>query len=103
MALSIREKIVEFITSTDFNRLPQEVIHQSKRCLLDFLGVAFGCGKSELNSYACDLVFKMGGEQAATVIGEDFKVPALNAAYLCRTDQSSGAGWVQIPRPEFDF
>lgn len=57
MALSIRAEIADFITDTDYGSLPQAVVHQSKRCLLDFLGVALASGKTDLISNRGDIIF----------------------------------------------
>lgn len=82
MISSIREKLSEYIVNTDYQHLSREVIHQAKRCLMDFLGVALASGRTDLLSSALDLVYKNEGKIEATVIGEDIKLPVTDAVLL---------------------
>ena len=82
MPAMLRTKIADFILETEYDGLPLAVVHQSKRCLLDFLGVALASEKTDLISNTGDIIFKMGGEPEATIIGEDRKVPVLNAVLI---------------------
>jgi 2-methylcitrate dehydratase PrpD len=44
--------ITSFIHELAFVDLPAEVVHQSKRCLLDLLGVAFAGSRTDLSRIA---------------------------------------------------
>ena len=38
--MSATDELIAFVQSTDYSRLPGDVISQAKRCVLDLLGVA---------------------------------------------------------------
>ena len=76
------EVLAEFIVETDYEDLPQEVIHQAKRCLLDFLGVALAGSRVELAPLMATLLYEMGGRKEVTLIGGGKKLPAFQAALI---------------------
>ena len=39
---SVSYQFARYALALDYKRLPQEVVHQAKRCLLDALGCAIG-------------------------------------------------------------
>ena len=82
MTFSISNRIARFIAGTGFEDLPGAVVKMSKRCLLDFLGVALASGKTDLITHVSDLLFDMEGKPEATVIGEGRKLPVLHAALI---------------------
>jgi 2-methylcitrate dehydratase PrpD len=82
MTPTIREKLSEYIVNTDYQHLDREVIHQAKRCLLDFLGVAMASGKTGLLSCMFNFVCNNRGTFEATVIGEKFKAPLADAILI---------------------
>lgn len=79
---SIREQLAEFIINMNHKQLGQEVLHQAKRCLLDFLGVALASGKTDLLSGVFNFVCNNKGKMEATVIGEKFKAPVADAILI---------------------
>jgi len=80
--IAIRGKLSEFILETHYDNLPKEVIHQTKRCILDFLGTAVAGCKIGLAPLMAKTISEMGGKKEATIIGTGSKMPALNAALL---------------------
>jgi len=82
MNAPLMSRFAQFISEIDYDDLPQEVIHKAKMCLLDFLGVALAGSNLGLALVLRDVVCKAGGKEEATVIGEDVKVPAFQAALL---------------------
>ena len=82
MVEKIREILSEFIVRTKYEELPERVVHQTKRCLLDFMGMAIGGSKIGLSPIIADLMFRQGGIEEATIIGDGRKLPVLNAALL---------------------
>lgn len=82
MVPSIREQLTEFIIKINYRHLGQEVIHQAKRCLIDFLGVALASGKTDLLSCMFNFVCNNRGTFEATVIGEKFKAPIADAILI---------------------
>ncbi len=79
---AIREKFAEFILETHYGNLPKEVIQQTKRCILDFLGTTLAGCKIGLAPLVAKTISEMGGKKEATIIGIGMKMPALNAAFL---------------------
>ncbi len=82
MTETIRNKLAQFITQTHYPILPHRVVHQSKRCLLDFLGVALASGTTTLIDGVMNMFAQTGGKGGAVLIGEDFSATAPNAAFI---------------------
>ena len=82
MTASIRAKIADFIVKIEYNGLPPAVVHQSKRCLIDFLGVALAAGKTELMVGVDDILGQMAGPPEAILIGESRRCSVLNATLI---------------------
>ena len=82
MYAKIREGFAEFVVGTRYENLPEEVICQTKQCVLDFLGVALAGSKVGLAPVITDMICAMGGEKEATVIGDGRRIPALKAALI---------------------
>lgn len=61
--------------------LPERHLHEMKRLLLDYLGVALSGSRTESGRIAADFVIEMSGVPQATLIGRDVQVPAMNAAF----------------------
>src|SRR5512145_2767899 len=76
------EKLVSFVKETSYKDLPQEVIHQAKRCFLDLIGVALGGARQPLVRILIKTVKETGGNSQATVIGNGLKTSTLNAALI---------------------
>jgi len=57
----------EFIFNTHYKELPNGVIHQNERCLLDFLGVALAGGSVGLAPLITNIIYGMGGSEEATI------------------------------------
>lgn len=72
----------DFIVGTGYGNLPEPVIERAKLCILDFLGVALAGNQVGLTPLVKRVVCPAGGEEEATVIGEDRGAPAFNAALL---------------------
>jgi 2-methylcitrate dehydratase PrpD len=78
----MRERFATFISKTHYGELPQEVVHQAKRCILDLLGVSIAGSTVGLAPLATDVVCALGGEKEATIIGDGRKIPAFHAAFV---------------------
>jgi 2-methylcitrate dehydratase PrpD len=79
----------EFILTTQYDRLPGEVIQQAKRCLLDMIAVTLAGTLTRSGAVARDLVCEMGGTPEATVAGLESKVPVAAAVFANTTLASS--------------
>jgi 2-methylcitrate dehydratase PrpD len=82
MEKSIVERLAEFVVSTCYEFLPENVIHKTKLCILDFLGVALAGSDIGLSPLITDVMCKMGGRKESTIMGDKRKIPALNAALV---------------------
>lgn len=77
----ITEKLVRFITETQFSDLPQDKVHEIKRLLLDSIGCCIEGLAGEIGSIAVDLARRLGGPRESTIIGTSDKVSCTNAAF----------------------
>ena len=75
------QKLVEFGYGSTFDSLPQEVVSESKRLLLDSLGCALGAVTVEKGRRAIAVAKEMTGPAEASVIGIGEKLPAASAAF----------------------
>ncbi|MDD5701005.1 MAG: MmgE/PrpD family protein [Dehalococcoidales bacterium] len=79
---SIACKYARYALGLDYQRLPEEVIHQAKCCLLDALGCAIGGYISPGRPMVEEAVREIGGKEEATVIGSGWRTTALNATLV---------------------
>jgi len=77
-----RKELAEFIISTRYDEMTEVVIHQAKRCILDFLGVALAGSRVGLAPLITEVICGMGGTNEATIIGEGRKIPSLHASLV---------------------
>src|SRR5215218_6130718 len=66
---NIAEYLSRYTASLAFEDLPDEVVHQAKRLLVDTLGCAIGGYPSEPSKVARALVSAVSSRQPATVLG----------------------------------
>jgi 2-methylcitrate dehydratase PrpD len=76
------DKILSFFMSTSFEDVPAEVIHQGKRCLVDWVGVTLGGRHHPATAMLIDAVKQLGGRRQATILGTSIKTSLLNAALV---------------------
>lgn len=62
MEKELAKNLSEFIFQTNYQELPKEVIHQAKRCILDFLGVALAGSGVGLAPLITDIISNQGGK-----------------------------------------
>jgi 2-methylcitrate dehydratase PrpD len=70
---------------TTYDKLPVEVVGETKNQVLDFIGVAIGCSAKEGGKELRELYTEWGGAPQATVWGYQDKLPAPNAAQINAT------------------
>ncbi len=76
------KRLSEFITSTDFDDLPSEVVNEAKLCFMDWLAVTIaGANEAETRGLV-DVIDLVGGKEQATVLGKNIKTSVLNTALL---------------------
>ena len=79
---SIAHQFARYALGLNYESLPQEVVHQAKRCLLDALGCALGAFDAP-GLPICEAVAKeLGGPEEATVFGSGLRTSVLNATLV---------------------
>lgn len=78
---SITQKLVDFVTESNFSRLPKDVVHETKRILLDSFGCALAGLSTDKGRFSIRLAKKLGGSPESTIIGLGDKVSSVNAAF----------------------
>ena len=80
--VSVSTRMVRWASALDFDRLPAEVRHESRRALVDSIGCAIGGYGCDAHLIAARMLKKLGGNTEATVIGSGDKASVMNAAVL---------------------
>ena len=80
--VSVSRKMVRWANSLEFDQLPAEVQHESRRALVDSIGCAIGGYGCDAHLIAARVLKKLGGNAEATVIGSGDRVSLMNAAVL---------------------
>jgi 2-methylcitrate dehydratase PrpD len=74
--------LIEFVTNTASAELPPDVLHESKRCLLDFLGLAIGASGEPAVKIARHQSELLGGAPQAFALGTGVRLRATDAALV---------------------
>lgn len=97
--MTIARELAHYICQTKFSDLSQEVIDQTKMCILDWIGVTLAGARQKLAKVLTEVVKTWGGKPECTIIGNGMKTSCLNAAlingvisYLVKLDQASPHG-----------
>jgi 2-methylcitrate dehydratase PrpD len=78
----LRKTLSDFIHDTAFEKIPANVIHHAKRCLLDLIGVGIAGGRQHAATIVQGLIPAMDGCDEVTLWGSDRKLPLLTAALM---------------------
>ena len=82
MQVSIAEQLAGFVTGTDFADLPDDVVHESKRILLDSLGCAIAAGEETKGQIGVEYARILGGSDvSATIFGAKQRSSIFGAAF----------------------
>lgn len=73
--------IVNFALQTRFEDLPEEVVHESKRILLDSMGCALAGINTDKGKVAIEVARHMSGRAEATIIGTKDKACCMASAF----------------------
>ena len=79
---SISRQLAEFAVGLKYKDIPEEVVYQVKRFLIDSLGCAFGGYRSKDPQIVHKVIEELGGTRECTVIGSGLKTSSTNAAFL---------------------
>ena len=77
----VTQELAAFVARTAFDDLPNEVVHETKRIILDVIGCALGSSHLEKGSIAAEFALRSGGRPEATILGFSERVPAALAAF----------------------
>jgi len=77
----LTQQLLDFATLTKFSDLPGEVVHETKRLLLDSIGCAIGGIRMERGKVCSELAKRLGGRSESTVLGTSAKVSCTDAAF----------------------
>jgi len=75
----IAQTAVDFF-NTDLSAIPENVVLEAKRSLLDSIAVTVGGYGAPVSNIVLGWVSEMGGREEATIVGSGLKVPVANAA-----------------------
>jgi 2-methylcitrate dehydratase len=75
----VAQQLAEEVVRFKFEDLPPEVVHQTKRLLLDTLGCAIGGYSSDASKIMQEVLIELDGPKEATVIGSGMRTSCLNA------------------------
>ena len=78
--MKISEKIADYIFTLDYEDIPDVVIEEKKKNILDILGVMTAGNSGKGCREVIDEIVDWGGRKDARIFQHDFKVPAHNAA-----------------------
>jgi 2-methylcitrate dehydratase PrpD len=73
------------LKNTEYDDLPQRVVDETKKQILDILGVAIGGFSQRGAKELRELVLEWGGKKESSIIGTSVKVPVPNAAHANAT------------------
>ena len=80
--MGVTRELAEYVAQTTFDQLPPEVVRESKRCVLNYLGVALGASRHEAVRLLAETVDDVGGRPQATLLGSPTRTSAPNAALV---------------------
>jgi 2-methylcitrate dehydratase PrpD len=76
------ERLAEFVTTSHWESVPQQVRHEGKRSLLNFLGCALGVARTPPIEMALRVLLPLSGEGRVTVLGRPERLDPLGAAFI---------------------
>lgn len=82
MKKEVTQQLAQYVLATNYEDLPPEVIHAAKRCLIDWLGVAFGGSSHPGVDSLLQVAEKLGCRNQAVIIGRKHQTDILNAALI---------------------
>ena len=78
---SVSQELARFAVETKFEDLPEDVVHEAKRGLLDSIGCAIAGITTEKGKMAIQLAKRLGGPPESSIMGMGGKVSCSNAAF----------------------
>jgi 2-methylcitrate dehydratase PrpD len=87
--VTLTRQLAAHFSATTADRQPGSGIHEMKRLLVDYVGIALGGSQTDSGRIAGDFAAGLGGARQASVIGRPGKVPAVHAAFANAIAQHS--------------
>ncbi len=78
---SLTQQLADFASHTGYGDIPQSVIHEAKRVILDSLGCALAGMAVDKGSLSVKLARRLGGPPEASIIGSRGKVSCAQAVF----------------------
>src|ERR1700719_94904 len=75
-------QFARYALALNYSLLPEKVVHQAKRCVLDALGCAIGAWEAPGRPIMESITKQIGGPQEATVFCSGMRTSALNASLI---------------------
>lgn len=79
--VSYTKTLVDFAVGTNFENLPSEVVHETKRIILDTIGCGIGGYSLNRGKIVVELARDLGGRPEASIFVTGCKVSCANAAF----------------------
>jgi len=79
---SVAHQFARYALGLNYGLLPQDVVHQAKRCLLDALGCAIGAYDAPGRPICEATAQQLGGPEEATVFGSGMRASAFGATLV---------------------
>jgi 2-methylcitrate dehydratase PrpD len=76
------ETLAEFVSGSLWDAVPQQVRHEGKRSLLNFLGCALGVARTPPIEMAVRVLLPLAGENRVTLLGREERLDPLGAAFI---------------------
>jgi 2-methylcitrate dehydratase len=80
--MKVALELAKYVRSFAFEKLPPDVVHQSKRVLIDALGCCIGAFDADAVRITHGLVEDLGGRGESSVIGSGLRTSCLNATLV---------------------
>jgi 2-methylcitrate dehydratase PrpD len=78
--MGVTNDLATFVTRTDYENLPENVVEHAKLCILDWLGAALAGSLEPPAKIIRSIINETGGRKESTVIGTRTKTSCMNAA-----------------------
>ena len=78
----VTEVMASFAVETSFDDLPEDVIKECKRLILDTIGCALGGYTTDIGRITLSIARDLGGKSESTVVGSRNKTSCTNAAFV---------------------
>ena len=78
--MGVTETLARFVLSTPSSAIPDPILHEGKRCIINYLGVALYASADPSMQILTGLFEEEGGNPQAALIGSDMRTSLQNAA-----------------------